>query len=102
MYVVGVTVVVTPEMVEEFIAATRENAHGSRQEPGRVRFDALQAEDDSSRFYLYEVYRSKDAFAAHQQTEHYLRWRGTIADWMAPPRQGIRYRTVDPPDDAWE
>ena len=101
MYVVGVTVMVKPEVVEEFVAATRDNARNSRQEPGCVRFDVLQAEEDPARFFLYEVYRSKDAFTAHQQTEHYQRWRQTVADWMAQPRQGIRYRNVDPTDAEW-
>jgi quinol monooxygenase YgiN len=101
MYVVGVTVTVKPEAVEEFVVAMRDNARNSRLEPGCLRFDVLRAEDDPTRFFLYEVYKSKEAFGAHQQTEHYLRWRQTVADWMAQPRQGIRYRNVYPTDAAW-
>ena len=101
MYVVGVTVLVTPEAVDAFVAATRDNARNSRQEPGCVRFDVLQAEDDPTRFFLYEVYRSKDDFAAHQTTEHYQRWRSTVQDWMAQPRQGVRYHNVEPADAEW-
>jgi (4S)-4-hydroxy-5-phosphonooxypentane-2,3-dione isomerase len=101
VYVVGVTVLVKPEAVDRFVAATRDNARNSRQEPGCVRFDVLQAEDDPTRFFLYEVYRSKDDFAAHQTTEHYQRWRSTVQDWMAQPRQGIRYHNVEPADAEW-
>lgn len=101
MYVVAVTVHVKPEAADDFIAATRDNARGSRREPGCLRFDLLRAEDDPARFFLYEVYRTKDDFAAHQQTEHYQRWRAAVADWMAQPRQGARYLSLDPPDDAW-
>jgi autoinducer 2-degrading protein len=101
MYVVCVTVWVKPEHVDQFIAATRDNHLNTRQEPGNVRFDVLQAEDDPARFFLYEVYRSKDDFTRHQQTPHYLRWRETVADWMAQPRQGVRHRSLFPLDEAW-
>jgi autoinducer 2-degrading protein len=101
MYVVGVDVYVKPEALDGFVEATRGNARGSRREPGCLRFDLLQAEEDPNRFFLYEVYRSKEDFHAHQQTEHYLRWRAAIADWMAQPRQSVRYRNVDPHDAEW-
>ncbi|GAB4563688.1 MAG: (4S)-4-hydroxy-5-phosphonooxypentane-2,3-dione isomerase [Anaerolineae bacterium] len=101
MYVVCVTVWVKPEHVDDFIEATRDNHLNTRQEPGNVRFDVLQAEDDPTRFFLYEVYRSSEDFTRHQQTPHYLRWRETVADWMAQPRQGLRYHSLFPADDAW-
>lgn len=94
MYVVSVTVFVKPERVQPFIEATLENARGTRQEPGNVRFDVLQSEDDPARFLLYEVYRSKDGFASHQQTEHYLQWKQTVAEWMAQPRQGVKHHSI--------
>jgi autoinducer 2-degrading protein len=94
MYVVCVTVHVKPESADEFVQATLENARNTRQEPGNVRFDVLQAEEDAARFMLYEVYRSKDDFANHQQTEHYLRWKQTVADWMAQPRQGVKHNSL--------
>lgn len=101
MYVVAVTIFVKPEQVEPFIEATLDNARNTRLEPGNVRFDVLQAEEDPARFMLYEVYRTKEDFARHQQTEHYLRWRETVADWMAQPRQGVRHRNIFPEDENW-
>ena len=80
MYVVSVTVNVKPSFVEQFVEATLDNARNTRQEPGNVRFDVLQAEEEPTRFLLYEAYRGKDDFTAHQQTEHYLRWKQTVAD----------------------
>lgn len=94
MYVVSVTVFVKPEFVEPFIAATLDNAGNTRREPGNVRFDVSQAEEDPTRFLLYEVYREKEGFLAHQQTEHYLRWKAKVADWMAQPRVGVKHRGV--------
>ena len=94
MYVVCVTVHVKPDKLQSFIEATLDNARNTRREGGNIRFDVLQAEEEPSRFMLYEVYRTKEDFARHQQTEHYLRWKQTVADWMAQPRQGIRHRSV--------
>jgi autoinducer 2-degrading protein len=94
MYVVCVTINVKPEHVEDFIPAILDNARGTRQEPGNLRFDVLQAEDDPTRFFLYEVYYTKEDFAAHQQTAHFYAWRDAVQDWMAQPRQGARHKTL--------
>ena len=91
MYVVAVTVFVKPGFADPFIAAVLDNARNTRKEPGNLRFDVLQAEDDSNRFFLYEVYRQKEDFAKHQQNEHYHRFRDTVAEWMAQPRQGVKH-----------
>jgi len=102
MYVVVVRVHVKPDRVGELIAASRANHEGTRKEPGNLRFDVLQQEDDPARFTLYEAYRTKDDFAAHQKTEHYLAWKAAVADWMAEPRQGIRHNSLCPVDaGAW-
>jgi autoinducer 2-degrading protein len=91
MYVAAVTVFVKPDHVQAFVEATLDNARNTRREPGNIRFDVLRAEEDPNRFLLYEVYKVKDDFARHQQTEYYLRWRATVADWMAQPRQGVKH-----------
>lgn len=101
MYVVCVSVHVKPEAVEPFTAAILDNARHTRREPGNVRFDVLQQEQDPARFTLVEVYRTTDDFAAHQKTAHYLRWRETVADWMAEPRVGTRHRSLFPADAEW-
>ena len=94
MYVVAVTVFVKPPNVRQFIEAILDNARHTRKEPGNVRFDVLQAEEDPNRFLLYEVYHTKDDLAKHQQTEHYLRFKNGVADWMAQPRQGVRHTSL--------
>jgi autoinducer 2-degrading protein len=94
MYVVSVTVHVQPDRVESFIKATLDNARDSRKEKGNVRFDVLQAEEELTRFLLYEAYRTKEDFTEHQQTDHYLRWKQTVADWMAQPRQGVKHHSL--------
>jgi autoinducer 2-degrading protein len=94
MYVVAVTIFVKPENIALFIEATLDNARNTRREPGNLRFDVLQSADDPARFMLYEVYRQKEDFAAHQQTAHYQKWKQTVADWMAQPRQGVKHQSI--------
>ena len=96
MHVTIVQVHVKPQHIDEFIAASRENHLASVNEPGNRRFDVLQSSEDSSRFVLYEAYDSEADAAAHKQTEHYLRWRKTVAEWMAEARQGIQYKGLCP------
>jgi (4S)-4-hydroxy-5-phosphonooxypentane-2,3-dione isomerase len=103
MYVVCVQVKVKPEHVDDFIRVTRANYDGTRgTEAGNVRWDFSQAEDDPTRFFIYEVYRTKADFPAHQQTEHYLKWKDTVADWMAEPRVGTKYINLYPSDESWD
>src|SRR5687767_6740194 len=95
MYIVSVTIWVKPEFREKLIEATLDNARNTRRhEPGNIRYDVAVAEDDANRLLLYEVYKTKDDFAKHQQTEHYLRWKNTAGDWMAQPRVGVRHRPI--------
>ncbi len=94
MYVVSVTVHVKEPFVPQFVEATLDNARNTRTESGNVRFDVCQSVDEPTRFLLYEVYRSQDDFTAHQQTDHYLRWRETVADWMAQSRQGVKHQSL--------
>ncbi len=100
MHVVFVHVHVKPEHRDEFLRATLENAQGTIQEPGNLRFDVLQQADDPNRFVLYEVYRDRAGMEAHKQTSHYLQWRDTVGPWMAEPRQGISYAAMFPTDPA--
>ncbi len=91
MHVTIVHVRVKQEHIVEFVEATRLNHEASVQEAGNRRFDVLQSTIDPTRFVLYEAYSSEADAAAHKQTAHYLRWRETVADWMAEPREGVPY-----------
>jgi autoinducer 2-degrading protein len=96
MIVTTVMVHVKSDHVADFIRETLRNCEASVEETGNLRFDLLQSEEDPSRFLLYEAYESREAAAAHKQTGHYERWRDRVADWMAEPRQGIKYTGIRP------
>ncbi len=96
MLIVHVHVNVKSQFVEDFKTATIENASNSIKEAGVARFDVIQQEDDHTCFVLIEEYRSVEASAAHKETAHYAKWRDTVAEMMAEPRQGIKYTTIFP------
>lgn len=98
MIVTTVTVFVKSDHIQDFIAATKINHEESIKEPGNLRFDVLQSHDDPARFLLYEAFESQEAGAAHKQTAHYLKWRETVAPWMAKPRLGIPHQVISPED----
>ncbi len=98
MHVTVVHIHVQPDRIAQFIEATRMNHAGSIAEPGNLRFDFHQSEDEPTRFLLYEVYRTPEDAAAHKETPHYLAWRRAVDGWMASTRVGRRYRPVAPED----
>lgn len=102
MYIVHVFVHVKADQIEKFKAATIENARNSLQEPGVSRFDVVQQQDDPTRFVLVEVYKTADDPAKHKETDHYLKWRDTVADMMAEPREGIKFDNIFPDEAGWE
>ena len=101
MFTIHVFIHVKPEFLEPFIAATLDNARNSIQEPGVIRFDVLQQEDDPTRFVLVEAYRSVEATAAHKETKHYQTWRDAVAPMMAAPRTSVKFHNLDPADAGW-
>lgn len=98
MIVNFVHVWVKEEHVEDFKKACEENHNESVKEPGNLRFDFLQEAGNSSKFVFYEAYESEEAVAAHKNTPHYLKWKETVAEWMARPRQGIKHEILCPQD----
>jgi quinol monooxygenase YgiN len=101
MQIVLVHVHVKSEFVEAFKQASIENASNSVQEAGIARFDVIQKTEDPTKFILVEIYKTTDAPAAHKETAHYAKWRDTVAEMMAEPRQGIKYTNIFPSDDRW-
>ena len=99
MLIVHVHVHVKREAVEDFKAATLANGQASVREPGVIRFDVVQQQDDPARFVLVEVYRDTAAAAAHKETQHYPVWRDAVASMMAEPRYSVKFNDVFPEDE---
>lgn len=96
MIIVHVHAHVKPDRVDAFKEATLENARNSIKEPGILRFDVIQQEDDLTRFLLVEVYKDIGATAQHKDTAHYAKWRDTIQSMIFEPRKSIKYVNIFP------
>ena len=80
MFTLVVDLNVKPEMRQRFLAEIEENAAASlRDEPGCLRFDVVQDNDDANHFLLYENYEDEAAFEAHRSAPHFPRWREAAA-----------------------
>jgi autoinducer 2-degrading protein len=80
MLVVLVQVTVKREQLPEFERAILANADGARaREPGCLRFDVSQHDEDPTRWMFYEVYRDAAAFEAHRATPHFAAYQ-QVAD----------------------
>ncbi|MEP6833458.1 MAG: putative quinol monooxygenase [Gemmatimonas sp.] len=102
MIIVHVFVHVKADAVDAFTAVTRENARHSVNEPGIIRFDLIQQDDDPTQFLLIEIYRTTADPALHKETAHYATWRDTVAPMMAEPRRSVKYRALIPEMAGWE
>ena len=78
MLVVLVRVKVKTEALAEFERAILTNADAARtREPGCMRFDVSQSEDDPSQWLFYEVYKDAAAFDAHRASPHFAAYQET-------------------------
>ena len=101
MLVVHVHVHVKEDKIEDFKKISIENAQNSLGEPGIARFDVIQQNDDKSKFILIEVYKTPNAPANHKETEHYKKWKSSVADMMAEPRFSVKFTNLFPEDSDW-
>jgi autoinducer 2-degrading protein len=96
MLIVHVHVRVRPGRAADFLAATLVNARASLGEPGVLRFDVIQDNDDPDHVVLVEAYRDAEAAAVHKQEPHYATWRDTVAEMMAEPRASAKFSAIFP------
>jgi quinol monooxygenase YgiN len=76
MFIVLVQVHVREEMLDAFRGAILTNAALSvERDPGCVRFDVLQREDDQTRWFFYEVYENENAWVQHRNSAHFLAFK---------------------------
>lgn len=62
-----------PGEAEAVAGVLRQMTEAVSSEPGTLLFWAHRSPTNDHVFFLYELYADDDAFAAHQQTEHFKR-----------------------------
>ncbi len=102
MIALFVTIHMKPEYRDAFLESMLGDARGSvNDEPGCLRFDVVQDDNDPNTIYLYEIYKDQAAFDYHGQAPHFVKWRDTVKDWFASPISVIRCTTIFPSAEAW-
>lgn len=102
MYVLIVDHKVKLENREDWIAAATRDARGAVEtEPGCLRFDIIQDNEDPTRFYFYEVYVDEAAFQSHLRQPHYLKWREEGKDFYVAPTSSVKAQNIFPTDADW-
>jgi (4S)-4-hydroxy-5-phosphonooxypentane-2,3-dione isomerase len=97
MLIVLVSVTVRSDALAEFEPAILENAARSvADEPGCVRFDVSQREDDPTAWLFYEVYTDGAAFEAHRASPHYAKY-ALVADRVVTSKSISRYTSKNIP-----
>jgi (4S)-4-hydroxy-5-phosphonooxypentane-2,3-dione isomerase len=96
MLAMWVKVRIKPDQRKKFLDAIEVDALGSeRDEPGCLRFNVLQDENDPNVYYFFEVYKDQAALEAHRAMPHYATWRAA-ADTLDGPTEPTRCATVFP------
>lgn len=96
MLAIWVKVRIQPELRKRFLEAIEVDALSSeRDEPGCLRFNVLQDEQDENVYYFFEVYKDQAALEAHRAMPHYAVWR-SAADTLEGPIEATRCKTVFP------
>lgn len=95
MFIVIVSFHVKPECVEQFLAATSEDARASRADPGVIRFDLIQQTEDATCIALYEVYGARPDGERHLEMAHFKKWQSTIAPMLFEPPHAVTYSQLD-------
>ena len=106
MYVIVAPIQIKEGYKDRFIEEIIGDASGSvNDEPGCLRFDVIQDAEDPNRVWLYEVYIDEDAFHAHTQTPHFIKWRDATANWREDTDlqgAGRGATNIWPPDAEWK
>ena len=89
MYVVIVPIQIEQGHRDEFLEALIVDAKGANNdEPGCLRFDAVQDAEDDHRIWLYEVYKDEEAFQDHLKAPHFLGFKAAADKWRFEGSQG--------------
>ena len=94
---------IKPGFKDQFMASMLGDARGSNNdEPGCLRFDVLQDNEDENKIHLFEVYEDDAAVDAHRNAPHFIKWREECADWFATENVRKIATPVYPVPEKWE
>lgn len=102
MYIFQVHHYIKPDCIEDYKAATLENAQKTRLELGVLRFEFFQDSTNPAHFSLFEVYADLTARDAHLETEHFLKWKDVYLATQERKGNGDEFIAVYPQESEWK
>ena len=89
---------IKPEWISAYQAAILENARQTLPEPGVLRFDVFQDQNDPGHFSLLEVYADAEAREIHLQSAHFLKFKATVLgqEMFAQKGSGDEFKQLFP------
>lgn len=87
-----------PEHRDEALAATREIAEQSRQEPGVIDYRATTDVEQPNVLRFVEQYEDADALQAHLETDHYAEYEETVIEGMLAGEPELHRFEAEPLD----
>jgi quinol monooxygenase YgiN len=82
-----------PGKVDELVALLRTLAIHSRSEPGNLRWDLWQDQQDETTFIIDELYKDIDSVHAHRATPHFQNYASKINELAT--RTAVTSRPLD-------
>ncbi|WP_022868341.1 putative quinol monooxygenase [Schaalia vaccimaxillae] len=79
--------------VASMLADLARNVH---QEPGNIRFEPFQHEDDPHKFFVMEIYRDEEAFQAHMNMPYGKPFNDRLNELIVEPHSQLTF--VEPFD----
>ena len=79
-YIQVAEIEVDPAQVNAYRAAVQEHIEAAiRKEPGVLVLYAVHEKEDPTRVRVFEIYRDRDAYEAHLGTDHFKKYKATVA-----------------------
>ena len=86
-------IVVDPAQLDNYKFAVAEQIEAAiRLEPGVQVLYSVSSKDDPSRITVFEIYRDRDAYLAHLQAPHFLKYKATVEKMV----KSLKLIPVDP------
>ena len=74
---------IVPGQIDAYLAALKENAAASVQEPGCRELNVLVSQKDPNHVLIFEVYDDAAALQAHRETDHFKKYAAATKDMVA-------------------
>ncbi|GED54831.1 MULTISPECIES: putative quinol monooxygenase [Brevibacillus] len=92
MIIIHATMHVNPEKTETFLQEIQPLIEASRAEAGNISYNLYQSAEKENTFLMAEVWKSPDAVASHNQSDHFKAFTAKAQEFLSAPLQVDLYQ----------